>query len=346
MTPAGNAIDFTGAARVLVFGGILLLATGMLFGEVFAIFISHVANGEIRLRWNDVVDAVAAADAQAATAAFDRIDVLLERRGRVMNTHSHLGAFGLLALGLALVQDRLAWSRRTRLVLAWMLVAGALVQPLAVFTSAYTGDWAHRVADAGAALAIAALLGIGAGLLRGPAAPPPALVDTGSGRLLLRGGAVLIVLGMLFGLGFAGVLLYRLEPSQFDLIGAVLDGAAADPAAAKAQVQEYRTLQSKMAILTAAHSHAIEMGLIAVLLACVQRCVLWSEAWRRGWAWAYLAGAFALPVFIFNATIFGLRSAAGADLAGALALVAMAAMLAGVIRRTGVDDAAVAGRVP
>ena len=53
-------------ARILVFGGISLLVVNLLLGEVFAIFISHVANGEIRERWFDVVNAAAAGKDRSA----------------------------------------------------------------------------------------------------------------------------------------------------------------------------------------------------------------------------------------------------------------------------------------
>ena len=39
------------ASRLLVFGGISLILGGMLLGEIFAIFISHVASAQIRKEW-------------------------------------------------------------------------------------------------------------------------------------------------------------------------------------------------------------------------------------------------------------------------------------------------------
>jgi len=39
------------ATRLLVFGGISLILTGMLLGEAFAIFISHVASAQIGREW-------------------------------------------------------------------------------------------------------------------------------------------------------------------------------------------------------------------------------------------------------------------------------------------------------
>jgi hypothetical protein len=335
------------AVRVLVFGGIALLALNMLLGEVFAVFVSHVANGEIRGRWLDVVAASRAGDWTAAQSAFDRIDVLLERRGRFMNTHSHAGAFGMLALAMALLQPLAVYSNRLQRTIAAAFVGGGLMQPLFVFVSLYTGTWAHGLSDVGGALVIGALAATLAGLVRGalPAVERlRARLDYPSSRLLLRWGAALIVAGMAFGFYHAVRYTFEYEPRQFAMMDEVLaatgDAARPDPGP---QTQDYRKLQSKMAILTAAHSHAIEMGLIALLLAFVQGYVAFGARVRQACAWAFLLGATALPICIYNATIFGLRAAAFADLSGLVVLGAMLAMAVGMIRETGWRDLAPAG---
>jgi hypothetical protein len=346
-------LDRADPARILVFGGITLLVLNMALGEVFAIFISHVANGEIRLRWNDVMAAVAAGDLEGVRGAFDRIGFLLERRGRIINSHSHAGAFGMLALALALIQPLLDAPARTRRLLAVALVAGGLVQPLFVFVSDYTSAWAHWISDAGAALVIAGLAGTLWLLWRSPAErvdlarEVAGLLASPSSRLLARGGMVLILLGMLFGFWYAWLFLTHHEPRQFELIHAVLAGSGAGYTAdAQQLVQIYRSLQSRIALSAAVHSHGIELGMIAIILAFVQRFVLLGEGWKLAWSWVFLIGAFWLPVCIFSAMTWGLLYAAFADLSGALALVALIAMAAGLVRYTGVVDAAPAQGAP
>lgn len=330
------------ATRVLVFGGILLLLTNMLLGEIFAIFISHVANGEIRERWVDIVGAARAADFDTLGTQFARIENLLDYRGRVMNTHSHVGAFGMLALLLGLLQPLLGLGAALRTRVAAALVAGGLLQTLFVFAGHYTGPWAFYVSDLGALLVLTALAATFLGLLRpttgmqaldlGPALANPAAL------LLARGGALLVLIGMIGGLAYAAVFTFRHEPGLFraleTLLAAVPD-ADADP---RSLVMDYRGMNSRIAITAAAHSHAIEMGILALLLAPAQGLLLYSAALRLAWARLFLAGAFLLPFFIFNATIYGLRSAAFADLAGFAVIVALCAMLAGLVRRTGRDD--------
>jgi len=333
--------------RLLVFGGIALLLVNMFLGEIFAIFISHVANGEIRERWVEIVQTARTGGIDALGEHFLRIETLLDYRGRIMNTHSHVGAFGMLALLFALLQPLLNLNERTRLFLAACLIGGGFIQTLFVFAGHYTGPWAFQLSDLGAVLVIVAMGGTLAGLLRTGKVPAHATplnplrdsLRVPAGLLLARGGASLILAGMVGGLIYAAMFSFQHEPAMFRaleaLLAAVADPAGADPAPL---VQEYRGLNSRIAILAAAHSHAIEMGILALLLAPVQGMLLMTDPMRLLWARVFLAGACLLPIFIFNATLYGLRSAAFADLSGLAVMVALLAMLTGLVRRTGADD--------
>ena len=340
------------ATRVFVFGGILLLLTNMMLGEVFAIFISHVANGEIRDRWMEIIAAARAGDLEALGAHFSRVGNLLDYRGRIMNTHSHVGAFGMLALLFALLQPLLNLTMGTRLGLAICLIAGGFIQTLFIFASHYTGPWTFVISDIGAILVMVTMGGTLAGLLRmDPASADDSRADflrhglhTPAGLLLARGGALLILVGMVGGFVYAAVFSFHHEPALFraleNLLSAVPNSNTTEPGPL---VLEYRGLNSRIAILAAAHSHAIEMGILALLLAPLQGLIFLTDRIRLLWARVLIAGAYLLPFFIFNATIYGLRSAAFADLSGFAVIVALCAMLAGLVRRTGRDDAVTAG---
>lgn len=334
------------ASRVLVFGGILLLIINMLLGEVFAIFISHVANGEIRTLWGDVIIAARAGQLEILQEHFERIEFLLDRRGRIMNSHSHAGAFGILALMLALIQPMLGIAEATKRRLAFCVIGGGVIQPFFIFASSYAGLWANYVSHIGALLIIAGVSGTIIALLRANIDAATIgesvneLLKPTSSRLLLRWGALLILLGMLFGFGYAWVFTTEHEPRQFELIGSMLAYAMNDnQAEPRALVKRYRGVNSSIAILSAVHSHAIEMGTVAILLAFIQSFIFLSDRARLIWAHAFLTGGFLLPFFIFNATIFGLRSAALADISGFIVLVSLLAMLAGSVRHSGVMDA-------
>ena len=342
-----DSLLLSAPTRLLIFGGIALLLVNMLLGEAFAIFISHVANGEIREVWIRIIEAARSGNVDALGVHFSRIETLLDYRGRIMNTHSHVGAFGMLALLFALLQPLLNLTGRTRLWLAACLIAGGFIQALFVFVSHYTGPWAYWVSDLGALLVIVAVGGTLAGLLRARSiaangSSTNLLRDSlqlPAGLLLARGGALLILIGMLGGLVYAAVFSFQHEPALFQaleaMLAAVPDSGAGDP---RALVMDYRGLNSRIAILAAAHSHAIEMGILALLLAPVQGLLFLTNSTRILWARVFLAGAYLLPFFIFNATIYGLRSAAFADLSGFAVMVALLAMLAGLVRRTGADD--------
>ena len=92
-----------GARRLLVFGGIALIATGMLFGDIFAVFILHQNGGQTGQALLAATQAVAAQDPSAVKEAFARIGNLMEDRGTKVDTHVHMIDAGYLALLLALI---------------------------------------------------------------------------------------------------------------------------------------------------------------------------------------------------------------------------------------------------
>jgi hypothetical protein len=337
------------AARLLVFGGISFILTGMLLGEVFAIFISHVASAQIRREWiGSMIPAIEQHDLAAVGAGYSRIEDLLERRGRIMDTHSHMIAYGFLALALALLQPLNKYSERIRRALALCIVLGGLVQSVFVFVSYWAmhqgHNWVLISSSAGGALVLAGVLGTLAGLrgtrLRSDfAAETSRLLSSASSQILLRTGSFLILVGMVFGFYYAWVFVTRQEPKQIALMDAALNAALSrDSMTATSSITAYRSLQSRIAIVTAAHSHIIEMGIMAMLLAFVQNFVFLSDHWKRRWAVLFCIGAAVMPICTYTASILGLVSAGFADAFGVMSLIALFAMLWGIVRQTGADE--------
>ena len=121
------------AHRLLIIGGITLIIAGMIFGDVFAVFVLHQnANriGETLLR---VADAVAAKDSAAVNALFTNIGGLLENRGTKVDAHVHVIDFGYLALLLALIQPYVALAESVSVAVVHSGVARRLED------SAYAG---------------------------------------------------------------------------------------------------------------------------------------------------------------------------------------------------------------
>src|SRR5438445_7409626 len=106
------------AQRLLVFGGIALIAGGMLFGDIFAVFVLH-QNG--RLQGEALIAATEAVAAQNTTAVkdiFEHLGGTLEDRGTKVDAHVHMIDAGYLALLLALVQPFVALSTSRKKFLA------------------------------------------------------------------------------------------------------------------------------------------------------------------------------------------------------------------------------------
>lgn len=341
------------AARLLVFGGISLMLAGMLLGEVFAIFISHVASAQIRHEWvATVIPAIARRDLYAVRAGYDRIEDLLERRGRIMDAHSHLTAYGFVALALALLQPVSKYSERIRWVLAVCIVAGGLLQSLSVFVSYWmspqTRDWVLLASASGGLLVLVGVLGNcmalpGAPLRSEFVSETKRRLSSSSSQLLLKAGALLILTGMAFGFYYAWVFVTQHEPRQAVLFsGALASAVSGDTSGATGSILAYRGLQSRVAIVSAAHSHIIEMGIMAVLLAFVQDFVFLSVRWKHRWAVLFCAGGAIMPLCTYCASIYGLVFAGLADTFGMMSVAALFAMLSGLIRHAGAMEDRVA----
>jgi hypothetical protein len=333
------------SARTFAIGGVILVALGMLVGELYAIYISHIANGIIGVNWVGVIEAVGLGDLVKLREHFAVIEDLATKRGRTMHGHSHLGAYGLLALVLALVQPYVKLKPRLRLQIALFYLLGSILQVLGVYVSYYAGDVFLYLSYLGALLLIGAIIGTLWGI--GVSKQMERLSGSDlvnqfkepATRYLIKSGVLLILLGMTFGLFYAWQLVSMDEPAMYTAVeGAVSDAAGGDIAQATEKIAHFKRMQSKIAITIAAHSHAIEFGFLMLLLAFVQRFVMLSERWRLRWAQTFSVGAFALPVCVFFATMYGLRAAAFSDLFGSIALVGLCAMIFGMIRHTGVMD--------
>src|SRR2546427_13305175 len=92
------------AQRVLIFGGISLIAAGMLFGDVFAVFVLHQNGGQTAEGLLAAFRAVAAGNSLAVKDRFRHIGELLEDHGTQMDTHTQFTGGRYIALLLALTQ--------------------------------------------------------------------------------------------------------------------------------------------------------------------------------------------------------------------------------------------------
>ena len=350
-----------GARRLLIIGGILLIVAGMIFGDIFAVFVLHQNADRIGGHLVAATEAVAAADATAAQSHIISIGGgggLLENRGTKVDTHVHIIVFGYIALLLALLQPYVALSDKRKRQLALLFIAGSTLLPVSVFLIYYVGTagsplasagigWASIVADFGGLLVIIACAGELGGLWRHmrsqrEAVKAEELLPDRSwpSRALLTGGTLLVLAGFLHGAYYAGVDLYEREAQDVALLGAMVESAAAQNLTAALQaVNDYGGLQANKAVKIAAHAHIIEFGTLALLLAFIQPFVFLSERWKRRWVIIFLLGSVVLPVFVLLELQWGLVAGGIADVGGFLAIIALLGMLTGVLRYTGKLDA-------
>src|SRR6267143_5329778 len=347
-----------GARRLYIFGGIALIAAGLLFGDIFAVFILHqnaAWQGEALVAASR---AVAAGNAAGVNEVFSHLRNILEDRGTKVDAHVHMIDAGYLALLLALVQPYIALSRKMKKSLAALFIAGGILLPIGIFLIHYVGltgspfaaiGWASVLADSAGALLILVLIVQAWGFrqyLRTRQLSEPELPaeDSMPRRALLTGGTILVLLGLVHGAYYAGTLLYEHERMETAILQRMINAAAAGNLdAATTEVNNFGGLAGARAVNIAAHSHIIEFGLLAMLLSFVQPFVFLSEKWKRRWVKLLLGGSVILPVFVLLELKLGLLAGGIADIGGLMVIIALIGMLVGIVRYTGSLDAAERG---
>lgn len=350
-----------GSRRLLVLGGIGLIVVGMLFGDIFAVFILHQNAARVGASLSAAAHAALVGDSNSVLANFQNVGSFLENRGTKVDTHVHIIDFGYLALLLAILQPRIGLSETTKKRIARVFLFGAGVLPVGVFLIHYVGlahaplpfiGWASVFADFGGLLVILATSVFLLGLLNRShnsqlaSTPDPLLADRSSiGRMLLTGGVLLVLIGFFHGAYYAAVDLYRHEAADYQILSDMSNATATNnPAAVETSLASYGQLQGEKAVKIAAHAHIIEFGLLAIMLAFFQPYVGLSESWRRRWALVLLFGSVLLPVCVLLELQYGLLAGGLADIGGFLVILALFAMWIGILRYTGGLDAAAESR--
>lgn len=336
-------------------GGIALILVGMLFGNIFAVFVLHQNASRINENLVAATQAIAEGNPSAVPSSFEGIGGLLENRGTKVDAHSHMIGFGYVALLLALIQPFVGFTESSKKQLASVLVIGAALLPVGVFLIHYVGllysplesiGWASIFADFGGllVLAVAAIELIGLWKYRHLSSisrPTDPLLAGRSwaGRALLTWGTIMVLAGFAHGSYYAAEHLFEHEARDVTLLTRMtVQAAAGDNVGASQAVQDYALLQGQKATNIAAHAHIIEFGVLAILLALIQPFVFLSEGWRRIWVRTLVLGSILLPVCVLLEVPYGLVFGGLADFGGLLVIVALTGMLVGVVRYTGALD--------
>ena len=145
--------------RVLVIGGLVLAALGMLYGLHYAIFVEHqtldrmggsLAQAFLSAAQRNPIEAHAAINAYASTK-YDYV--------RQVDVHSHWIGLAMILIVLGMVFDHVAFGARAKIWIAVALVAGSFVFPLGVIlqTVSHGAAFASALAILGSATVTIAL---------------------------------------------------------------------------------------------------------------------------------------------------------------------------------------------
>ena len=340
------------ARRLLVLTGLGMILAGMIFGDIFAVFILHQNASRVGRSLTSAANAALGGDVAGVNSSFAGVGQFLENRGTKVDTHVHLIGFGYLALMLAILQPWIALSESARRRIAWLFIFGGVALPTGVFLIHYVGlahsplaaiGWASIAADAGGLLVMIAtavyLYGLAMHFVSGfRASVRDTLLNTHTAatRFLLAGGLLLVLLGFLHGLYYAGADLDRHEAADYNTLLQMSSAAAAhNQTQVNQALQQYGQLQGEKAVNVAAHAHLAEFGLLAMLLSFFQPYVSLREVWKLRWAAVLLLGSLMLPVCVLLEIRFGLLAGGLADFGGLLVIVAGFAMWIGILRYGG-----------
>ena len=315
---------------ILIVGGLLLVITGLIAGEVFALIISHNVNAALEAAWLGVLEHSAAGETDQLAGNFERIRQLATERASSMSLHSHINAYGLLAAALGIARTQFAVRSRFGVTAALLFVVGSAVHS-ASFLFSSGGGVSAPYALLGAAMLIAATALF---LTKRSDAPHELYAPAPPFSCLLRAGIWLVFLGLLFGLYVAWLHVTVEEPAQraeMDHLFAALSDERTG--IAKEVYESFKARQVRMAITAASHSHAVGFGFLFVIAAFLRGHMHLAPGLQKIAKILLVAGGATLPIFVYLAPRFGFTFALAADTAGCLALIGTAILLAGVLVR-------------
>ena len=310
---------------ILVIAGLLFIFFSMLLGFVYASWISHVANADIKQSWLDMLVAVSQPDINLIEEKFLQIQEMSSKRGRIMSAHSHLGACGLAALLLAIVQPLSSLKPEIKKFTLWIYLLGAILQFIGILSSHFYNPGYIYLSEVGALMLA---IGVG-GTLYGIVVNKKInqegdfkncvlnALHSRNCRMLVIAGTGLILLCMLLGMYLAWLLVSdyedRVSGQVENSVVRILNG---DLEGAQKAVLEYNSLQGKMAINAASHSHGIMMSMLMLLLALLRSKLNMAESKFRIWCFAFIGLSYVFPLWVFLAINFNFFFAKFANYTG------------------------------
>jgi hypothetical protein len=156
------------ARRLLVLGGLILAAFGMLYGLHYAVFVEHQTLDRMG---GSLTQAFVSAAERNTTGAHDAVDQYASVKYdyvRQVDVHSHWIGLAMLLIVLGAAFDKVAFSERARMWIALALAAGSFAFPLGVIlqTVSHGASYASALAILGTASVTIALAAVAWGFAR------------------------------------------------------------------------------------------------------------------------------------------------------------------------------------
>lgn len=149
----------TASRKILLFGGLTLAAFGMLYGLQYALFQEHQTLDQMGGSLAQSFAAAASRDVAQSQSALVRYGETKYDYVRQVDAHSHWIGLAMLLIVMGIVFHRVNFTEQIRQLVAFCLLAGSVLFPLAVMLQTFHhGALLYKaLAVIGPALVIAAL---------------------------------------------------------------------------------------------------------------------------------------------------------------------------------------------
>ena len=154
--------------KLLIIGGLLLAAFGMIYGLHYALFVEHQTLDRMGGSLAEAFVSAANRNLPQSHAAVDLYAKTKYAYVRQVDVHSHWIGLGMVLILFGSFFDRLGFSARTRFYVALIFLAGAFLFPLGILLqTTMKGPLPSMLAICGSIFVIAALTVSAWGLSRG-----------------------------------------------------------------------------------------------------------------------------------------------------------------------------------
>jgi len=158
----------TGSRKLLIFGGMTLAVFGMLYGLQYALFVEHQTLDRMGGSLAQSFSAAASRNLGQSQAALEQYGETKYDYVRQVDAHSHWIGLAMLMIVLGVIFERVNFSERIRQLVAFSLLAGSALFPLAVILQTFHHGAVvlKALAVVGSGLVIAALAATSWGFAR------------------------------------------------------------------------------------------------------------------------------------------------------------------------------------